>query len=532
MAPLDVHPLPPVESGVMISPASEVYSEARDPSQTLISTTCGNASCSAPDEITRSCQQPTTFHQVHDDIFYLVAEQLQQCGSLSRVSQCCRRFRRLSMALLFNKCTVERFENPQVPPLTIRPYVKHVTYFWGVYHATYLKDPDRVMDGFGSELTHLPSVHSIAFEDHDVPWVAVQRCLTLCPGITNLAFRHSSTLHVPFASSLPEDLPVPASSIIEECCYPTSLMTTFPNHSRPAWLIQKKIVLEKLCLLSLVLGADRTARNLRLPIGSAPLKQMAKKDWPSMRSLVLEGEFPRGTDSQQLCTGLSNVLPRMPGLWTLVVRASVPRRTSGRISILGHPSPLLPSFSDLESLTITYPDPHDAIFSLKAPRLVKLSIRDWPRHYEVRTVRHYGGRWRSPVLAASEMLFSLRRMSTPQLTSLELVYVADDADDELLRHIVTTFPCLKYLELHRYRRPEGEHVDYEHIVKTLAEIRTLVTLRLNLDFEEDPGRCMNQVSIRRPWAHLLNERGWRAVDVLGAVCPGLEYVQLVCCCFS
>ncbi|KAI0672400.1 hypothetical protein C8Q78DRAFT_747498 [Trametes maxima] len=395
------------------------------------------------------------------------------------------------------------------------------------HSAAYLKDPDRVMDGFGTELMYLPSVHSIAFYDHDVPWVAVQRCLALCPGVTNLTFRRSSTFHVPFSSSLPEVRPVLASSVLEECSYPTSLMTSFPSHSRPAWLIQNKIALERLCLSSLILGADRTARDLRLPIGSAPLKEMAEKDWPSMRSLVLEGEFPRGTDSQQLCTWLSKVLPRMPGLRRLVVRASVPQRTSGRISILGHPSPLPPSFSDLESLTITYPDPHDAIFSLKAPRLVKLSIRDWPRHYEVRAVQYYRERWRSPVLSASEMLSSLRRMSTPKLTSLELVYVADDADDDLLHHIVTTFPYLKHLELHRYRRPEGEHVDYEHIVGTLAEIRTLVTLRLNLDFEEDPGRCMNQVSIRRPWAHLLNERGWRAVDILDGVCPELEYVQLV-----
>ncbi|KAI0649752.1 hypothetical protein C8Q79DRAFT_345308 [Trametes meyenii] len=398
-------------------------------------------------------------HYINDDIFYLIAEQLHQHrGSLSRVSQCCRRFRRLSMALLFDRCTVRRFKSPQEPPPAIRPYVKHVTYFWGVYHTAYLKDPTHGMDGFGTELLYLPSVYSIAFDDHDVPWEVLQRCLTLRPSITNIAFRHESKFST--VSSLPEDRSVPASSILEEFSYPTSLLALFPRETRPEWLIQKRTALERSCLFSLIPGTDKTARKLQLPIGCAPLKQMAEKDWPSMRSLVLEGEFPRGDNPQQLCTGLSKVLPRMPGLRSLVVRAAVPQRTCGRISILGNLSPLLPSFSDLQSLSITYPDPHDAIFSLKAPRLVKLSIRDWPRHYELRRVQGYRRLWRSPVLSASEMLSGLRRMSTPNLTSLELVYIADGADDELLRHIIGAFPCLKHLELHRYRRPEGEHVDY------------------------------------------------------------------------
>ncbi|KAI0643824.1 hypothetical protein C8Q79DRAFT_915062 [Trametes meyenii] len=381
------------------------------------------------------------------------------------------------------------------------------------------------MNGFGTELIYLPSVVSIAFDGtaQGVPWRAIETCLTLRP-IKAISFRHTTALSVVLPAL--RDQAAPAPSVVEEFIYPTCLMVLFPGTRRSSRLRQKRLLAERLCLSSLTLGMEKTARVLQLPLGCAPIQEMAEKDWPSMHTLVLEGELPSSA-GRQFCMGLSKILSRMPGLRCLAIRAALPKRTSvGRLRILGDPSPLLPSCASLRSLTITYPDPNDAVFSLRAPQLEKLSIRDWPRHYSIRAEHWYSNYWRSPVLFASEILPGLRRISTPSLASLEFVYIADRVDTDLLHHIVDAYPCLRHLELHRYRHLDEQWVDYEHIVRILAEIRNLTTLRLNLDFGDDPGPYNHDTSLTEPWRRELRERGWHIVDLLNT-CSKLEYVQLI-----
>ena len=53
---------------------------------------------------------------------------------------------------------------------------------------------------------------------------------------------------------------------------------------------------------------------------------------------------------------------------------------------------------------------------------------------------------------SSEVISILKRLPLSLLTSLELVYVWDEAEDELLSYVTHVFPHLSRLELHRYRK--------------------------------------------------------------------------------
>lgn len=118
--------------------------------------------------------------------------------------------------------------------------------------------------------------------------------------------------------------------------------------------------------------------------------------------------------------------------------------------------------TELELLTIAYPDPDDAIFSVSALNITHLSLRAWPRYYFYQDVVGVVNRWAAPLLTASECLHILKRMSLHHLTNLELAYRVDPLDDALLRYIASSYPKFTRLELHRYR--SGEELPYVRLV--------------------------------------------------------------------
>ena len=215
---------------------------------------------------------------------------------------------------------------------------------------------------------------------------------------------------------------------------------------------------EAKCLDALIPATNATMHDLVLPMQSAPILSMANLSWNYLTRLSFFGRYMNSEKAEALPTLLSS-LSSLQTLSLLVARDN----SVSRAPILGHDPLSTTILSGLRSLTLAYPDPKDAIFSVDTTSLRHLSLRDWPRHYTKFTFEdNYTNYWASPILSSDECLSILQRLNPSQLTSLELVYEAQrsGSDDNLLRYLAHTFPTLSYLELHRYRANREEPFDY------------------------------------------------------------------------
>ncbi|KAI0772723.1 hypothetical protein BD413DRAFT_473680 [Trametes elegans] len=155
------------------------------------------------------------------------------------------------------------------------------------------------------------------------------------------------------------------------------------------------------------------------------------------------------------------------------------------------------------------------------------SLTPWPRYYETSAPREYRFQSIHPIIAASECVSIVRRMGPmPKLTSLELVYQVDEADERLLQYVVHQYPALQDFLLHWYRADDTP-VDCVHIARTITSLTLLRTMRLHLNFpEESIVYCTISVT-RKAWYDTLTECiGWEIVEIVQA-CPLLEHVGLL-----
>ncbi len=203
---------------------------------------------------------------------------------------------------------------------------------------------------------------------------------------------------------------------------------------------------------------------------------MAEVDWPALHDLYFGGSFPHTADGS-FTTYLQSMLPRMPDLRHLVAMAALPRANGIRCCLLTGDASAHSMLENLRSLVVAYPHPSDPIFAIPFPNLTHLSLRDWPRHYDIKAQIDLRSLWTSPILSATEALSLLQRVRAPHLKTLELVYSADEADTDLLALIAQSFPKLRHLILHRYRRSADETVDHVRIpAHTAADPSSLTIL--------------------------------------------------------
>lgn len=303
---------------------------------------------------------------------------------------------------------------------------------------------------FGLELDYLPAVRSIAFHEAlgGVPWSAIMRCLAH-PTIMAISFDKGSMWRcVPPPTVL--DLPLRNCRLIELSYTPPEWRETERVVRRTD--LHRTYALESSYLHALVLAISDTVESLTLPVETAPLLEMAAMDWPRLHTLSLVGRY---THPEQ-CRAIALLLPRAPHLRSLSIKV-MQAEGMRRPALLKTP----PDTSyNLRSLTVSYPDPNDPIFSYIGDGLTHLSLRDSPRHY---FKSRYSPRCLPaafPILAASECLAILKRISAPRLTALELVYEADGAEEELLRRLPRVFPLLQDVELHRYKASPEDDVPY------------------------------------------------------------------------
>ncbi|PIL28093.1 hypothetical protein GSI_09744 [Ganoderma sinense ZZ0214-1] len=218
--------------------------------------------------------------------------------------------------------------------------------------------------------------------------------------------------------------------------------------------------------------------SLHLPSEVAPVAVLSQTQWPRLRELSLTGEFD---PSVGYPTPLASLFSGMSGLHILNLTLALPRGVSRKRLMLwpeGYESRLL--WPDLESLTLSYPDPEDHIFAHLPPSLRRLSLRCTPHHclhlWEQFDYRYYD----SPILYSSEMLEILTRISTPLLDRLQLEYLVDSAEDDLLRCIVDKFPNVRFLEVQRFQTSRCESVPVATVAQRLSGLHSLHTLRAHL----------------------------------------------------
>ena len=188
--------------------------------------------------------------------------------------------------------------------------------------------------------------------------------------------------------------------------------------------------------------------SLLLPSEIAPVTVLSQVQWTRLREICLTGEF---LPSAGYPTPLSSLFAGMSGLRILNLALALPARVDRKQLLLcpeGYEMRL--PWPDLEDLTLSFPDPEDRIFTHLPASLRRLSLRCTPHHclylWEGEQYRYY----HSPILHASEMLEIFTKLSTLLLDSLQLEYIADDADDELLCSIALKFPNVRSLEIQRF----------------------------------------------------------------------------------
>ncbi|KAI0695083.1 hypothetical protein C8T65DRAFT_551628, partial [Cerioporus squamosus] len=352
----------------------------------------------------------------------------------------------------------------------------------------------------------------------------IKRCLAL-PRITSITFTSQANAFTVYE---------PPSALNAIATAPLPL-TGFA-YIRPFWRekrfrvailpIDTHFEREEKWLSALIPGMASTLMQLTVPMETSLISAMASLSWPALQDLSIRGRYWSEEQKDALPQFLSSI-PRLRKLSVTVCR----RGRTDRPPILGSSTVPHPTIAGLRSLTVAYPDPADNIFSIDATRLRHLSLCDAPRFYcDLSQDETVSSGFARPILHSAECLSILRRMDMPELSNLELVYLANTAgsDDELLSYVIHTFPHLSHLELHRYRANRDEVVDYVHITKLLTGARNLRSVRLNLDFHDDHGPHTNAGgSVLREWRITFRERRGPEIVAILEACPWLEDVELL-----
>ncbi|KAI0664106.1 hypothetical protein C8Q70DRAFT_218892 [Cubamyces menziesii] len=468
---------------------------------------------------------PLTFEALPGDVIVLIAEAVRSVDvrALSSLACVSRRLRALCFYPLFVHCriTSNRLRGAE-PPESIRESVRRMT----LYGSFEVSDTEHLADSLRTLFKFFPNLRYLRFKEvyTGIPCSIWDVCLEK---VTSIDIAYDSRWRARKSPILQTPLYTQRNSLTHLSLGTQTWRALYSQLDRVDLSAEYKV--ESHNLAQLVCGMNTTAEALALPMETSPLVEMSQLSWPRIQRLSLKGWYPLAMQA----TTLPALLSRMPTLRLLRIQAAQ-RHTSLRPRILDSSISSSCALSELESLTIAYPNPDDDIFAVKMSRLVHLSLRDEPRYYFPLRTRDYVPRTiASPILSASECLRILQRMETPSLASLELVYKADATEDALLRHLSSAYPFLARLELHRYREPGDTLVPHVAISEVLSSITSLQAVRFNLDRPETPRVHCRHLDPTQLWPTLLHSQAMEMLSVMRK-CPRLEYIavldpRLKCC---
>ncbi|TFK82596.1 hypothetical protein K466DRAFT_666413 [Polyporus arcularius HHB13444] len=459
---------------------------------------------------------PTSFETLNEDVIYQVATRcLKPRVILVNLASTCRLLRCHCMPILFSTCFVQASasEADRIPPVAIRPYIRFLIYTGRHSQA----------ESLGDELNYLPHVCSVTFEQatNGVPITVLQRCLK--HPLASLSFAQSSRWTIG-----PRQWPLPAVGKLPNTLerldyplYPWKATRAFHNNTD----VGQEAEHELRHLGPIVLGMHLSATSLSSPVDAVPLAAMSKLSWPKLADLNLSGRYrnqSHARDLQQFCSCLDS-------LRSIVLHVTQPVGCA-RAPIFGRRPTRALDTSQLQSLSVAYPDPDDAILSQSCSALRRLALRDYPRYYLQGSPRHEieNKDLAVPILSSSECLRILTRMAPLSLQHLELVYGADQAEEALLLHVASSYPRLEAIQLHQYRTSRGsEALHFRRIADILASMTTLRTVNLNLDYEDASPSYVYDPEGHDEWRSRLARYGGDMLGTLERACPALEGLFLL-----
>ncbi|KAI1792126.1 hypothetical protein LXA43DRAFT_888051 [Ganoderma leucocontextum] len=405
------------------------------------------------------------FQVLNDDLLIQLFEQLRPGKGLRALSSTCRSLREAAIPILFKRCRVKIYtsslKSRHFPPMSLWPYVRYLRQS-SSFSAT-LSSKDRLVCGVfdGSFLKEalqaMPQLYSVTLTmdyDIDVYGTPINVLHGLCWESFEmfLSLPRLCEFFVNGFSFCPRRFPQSEARAASGSLAPlTSFRFSQDQSRRPP----RSYPAEHDVLVFVIETLHSTLEFLELPIESAPLDALSSLSWPRLRELRLSGEYP----DVGLPASLVSVVSNMPKLRVLALHFALPNGMS-RPLLLPRGSSIPFACNELTDLSISFPDPHDAIYDNLPQTLRRLSLRCCPHH----CLQHWDPnhsvpwRWHSPILSASELIHILRRCNTPSLDHFQVEYVADSADPDVLSTMAFAFPVLRSLEMSRFKEPGGNDV--------------------------------------------------------------------------
>ena len=227
----------------------------------------------------------------------------------------------------------------------------------------------------------------------------------------------------------------------------------FKHRMVHAYTVPEVFPTETAALSSVLSHIHRSLETLHLFGPSAPAQSLHELEWPHLRELVIFNG-PWKTHTPHPIT----LLTRMPNLRSLVLKYTDAQRVP--LWPPGHIGPF--PWPKLERLVISSPVADDSIYDNLPKTLQSLSLRYWKHLWYYQYYLWEPGPWDTSQFAvhdppyesmmhASTLLGILRRCRLPELQRLEVEYIEDEDEEDLLAHPTTSFPRLTYLKLQRYQ---------------------------------------------------------------------------------
>lgn len=424
----------------------------------------------------------TNFLGLNEDVLIQIFEELRPHQNLRPLSLTCRPIREVCMNILFRNCSIESkmlsSGRAQFLPESLWEYVRCVVpsglkrfIALMLYSVLQLSGPfDHKSMSELRDWESTPTKHFQAEDDAGIVFVENLQQLPLLDTVHiesyisyPLKITQSKVVPLPILLAILSVPRIRHFSCFGYLCHPSdpileSIQISLPHvasfkYYLPNLRPQPRKYASEVALLEIIIPKlHRNLEVLVLPIEHTPLQQLPRRDWPSLRELVLYGGL-----GAPLTTPYISILARMPKLRALHLRLACN---------LGYgPQPICPSglsvgfpWPELKSLTVMNPHPGDQLWKHLPQSMRLLILQCYPpfwalQHGNRPTSNLWNARvhWRAPLPSASEMLELLRSCRTPGLRQLEIEYRADSSEEALLLHIASAFPSLEVLDLCRYR---------------------------------------------------------------------------------
>ncbi|KAI9067430.1 hypothetical protein FKP32DRAFT_1588795 [Trametes sanguinea] len=425
----------------------------------------------------KPAEVPCLLKRLDDDVLWQIYEELIPQQGLPPLSLTCKWVRESVKPVLFRSCRQDalRLTWERFIPRHLWPYIR-ILLFYGVWADIDppRRAPDRDSPTFPLrqalfEMSQLTAVRIIGTYDRGVPRTAQAAALSH-PHLRT--FDVIGPLYAPLAG--PDDVAIFDAAPL------TRYRQLVEDFRRSRYSVADSLV------LAVVLNQRNVQESLEwleVPSEYLPILLIVRCRFPRLQRLALRGE---SWNYEKLVV---DVFGQMPSLKELVLTLSHPVRMGlHRLCPPGWAGPL--PWQKLETLSLTYPDPNDPVYSWLPNTLRHLVLSCWPRHhnfsgYDNLTVLGELG-WSSPVQNYSAMLNILRRCECSQLDTLDIEFVGGESDMDLFRLIADAFPNLSSLTVYRYRPRHLVNVPVREIGETLRPLQRLRYLSLYLDFFEAP----------------------------------------------